>query len=159
MAEIFPQDIELAVITRLKDATYGIQAQLDIIDLARTQSTPEISDASISDERQDENPEVIIDYESSNINSFFGDDDLSNLRKTGNILVSVFLNSADRDNIKKYISNYIEAITKCLHGYSTGNLTALYADEDMITDLYKDERESTKYGGVRFEMLINGGTE
>ena len=159
MAEIFPQDIENAILTRLKDNTNGIQAQLDIIDTARSQDTPEITDARISTERQDENPEVIVDYESSNIDSYFGDTDLSSLRKTGNILVSIFLNTADKTNAKKYISNYIEAVTKCLHGYSTGNITALFAQEDVITDLYEDKIDSTKYGGVRFEILINGGIE
>lgn len=157
MSEIFAQDIELAILTRLKDNTYGLQAQLDIINTTRSQSTPEVLDANISTERRDENPEVIIDYESSAIDNYFGDTDMSALRKTCTLTVTAFLSSADLTNIKKYVSNYIEAITKSLHKFSTGNITACLAKEDIIADLYKDEYETTKFGGIKFDVLINGG--
>jgi len=157
MSEIFPQDIELALLTRAKDSTYGIQAQLDIIDAARSQSTPSVVDDSISSTRQDENPEIIIDYEESSIESYFGDSDLSNLRKDCILTVTAFLTSADSD-IKKFMSNYIEAITKCFHGFTTGNITVVLATDDIIADLYREEYETTKIAGVKFTVKINGGT-
>lgn len=158
MSEIWPQDIEAAILTRLRDATYGVIAQLNTINTTRSQSTPLPANDDISSERQDQNPEIIIDYESSPINDVFGDTDLSGLRKTCSLTVTAFLSSADPD-IKKYMSNYIEAITKCLHGYSVGNITACFARDDIIDDLFKDELETTKFAGVRFDVLINGGVE
>ena len=159
MSTIWAQDIELAIITRLKDNTYGIQAQLDIIDAARSQSTPSISDSAISDERQDENPEVIVDYENSQIDLYFGNSIEDYIRKNPTISVMAILNTADRTNIKKYMSNYIEAITKSLTGYSMGNITAIIPKEDVIDDLYRDQNDTAKFAGVRFELLINGGIE
>lgn len=157
MSEIFPQDIENAILTRLKDSTYGLRAQLTTINTTRSQNTPLVLDINISAERRDENPEVIIDYESSNIASYFGDIDNSNLRKDCSLTVTAFLSSSDLTNIKKYMSNYNEAIIKCLHKYSTGNITSVFASEDIISDLYKDETETIKFCGVKFNIKINGG--
>lgn len=158
MSQIWPQDIELAIITRLKDNTNGVQAQLDIIDTARSQTTPEILDANISDERKDENPEIIIDFESADdIGFYFGDDIEEMIKFNPMISVMAILNTSDLDNIKKYMSNYLEAITKSLNNYSTGNITVVLAKSFLIDDLYRDERETTKFAGVRFELLINGG--
>ena len=157
MSQIWPQDIESSVLTRLKDNTYGIQAYLTIIDAARSQSTPTIADDCISDERQDENPEVIIDYESSDIEFYFGTDIEEQIRKNPSLTVTVILNTSDRTNIKKFMSNYIEAITKSLTGFSTGNITSIIPKNDIIDDLYRDETDTTKIVGVRFELLINGG--
>lgn len=159
MSQIWPQDIESATIARLQDATYGVQAQLDIIDAARSQDTPEILDSSISDERQDENPEVIVDYEDSDIDLYFGSSLEDQIRKNPSVVITAVLNTADRTNIKKYMSNYIEAITKSLTGYSVGNISAFIPKKDMIGDLYREERDTTKFAGVRFELLINGGIE
>jgi len=157
MSEIYPQDIEATILNRLKDATNGIRAQLTTINTNRGQSTPIVANVDISTERRDNNPEVIVDYEESEISGYFNDTDNSDLRKTCEVTISAFLTSADLENIKKYVSNYIEAITKCLNSYSTGNITICNASSDIITDLYNDMTESARYGGVRFTVLINGG--
>jgi hypothetical protein len=160
MSEIFPQDIEDAVLTRLKDGTNGLRALLTTINTTRSQSTPLVINDNITTEMSDQNPDVIVDYEESTINDYFvGADDFDSLRKSCTLTVSAYITSSKLDDLKNWISNYVEAITKCLHKYSTGNITAIFASEDIIADLYKDEVETTKVGGVRFNILINGGAE
>jgi hypothetical protein len=158
MGEVYPQDIELAILTRLKDNTSGVNAQVTTINTTRSQSTPSIADADINTERSERNPEIIVDYEESEITQYFsgGNDDL---RKTCSVTVTAFLTSSDKTNIKKYVSNYIEAITKSLNNYSTGDITIILATEDILADLYMEGSELTKVGGVRFQVLINGGVD
>lgn len=158
MSEIFPQDIENTVLTRLKDNTNGINAQLAIIDTARSQSTPTFLDANISSIETDQNPEIIIDYEDSIIDDYFGEG-CDNLKKNCTLTVIAFITDNNQEYLKQYASNYIEAITKCLHKYSIGNITSIFATDDIITDLYTKKIETTKVAGVRFKIKINGGVE
>lgn len=158
MSEIWPQDVESAILTRLKDGTYGLRAQLTTINTSRSQSTPLIDNDNIASEETDQNPMVIIDYEDSSIDDYFvGDDNFNSLRKDCILTVTAFITDNHLENLKKWASNYVEATTKCLHKYDIGNITSVFATDDIITDLYSKEYETTKIGGVRFIIKINGG--
>lgn len=155
MSEIYPQDITLAIETRLKDNTNGVAAQINTINTNRSQSTPVIEDEAINSyDIENYNPVIYIDYESSDIGDYLGG---GNIRKTCKITVECIITTADLGNIKKYASNYIEAITKCLHDYDTGDITAIFAESDIIDNLDMQELQKTKVVGVRFNVLINGG--
>lgn len=53
------------------------------------------------------------------------------------------------------VENYIDAIIKCLHGYSDCNIQWILATETDRENVYQKANETLKAGMVRFEIRIN----
>lgn len=156
MSTLWPQDIRAAVITRMQDGIYGINAQLTAIDTKRGTTTAQpLQYDPVIDNGQF--PSVFVDLGDADIPPIRGMKAKS-IQAIMDLHITVLLKDSNYTQIKQHGENYIEAIEECLQDYGIMDSTGMFymvAFKEIRADLDTQEGQTIRGIGVIFKVHRN----
>lgn len=153
MARFFGLDVIDAIETRLKDTTNGVNAQIDTINASRNQGAPAVTDF-LKGNPEKQYPEGYIDLKDTTTEEMTLSGDIDQQREIfpGEITI---MNKDNNTNMKVWAEIYIEALHKCLHGYSIAGITSIIVTGTIREELYDTTKNNYILCGVKVDITVN----
>jgi hypothetical protein len=154
MSRYFGIDIIDALKDRLNDFTYGVNQQIATINNTRDEAAPAVKN--ITEKKATfQFPETYIDLMDSETTETTLSSHIDYLSEVYPAEIATVLKD-NNDNLKRWGEIHIEALQKCLHGYSTAEITVIKVTGTMREDIYDRENNNNLFlCGVKIEVEIN----
>jgi hypothetical protein len=154
MSRFFGIDIIDAIKDRLNDSTYGVNQQIASINTSRDEAAPLVKNIT-EGKAQKQFPETYIDLMDSETTETTLSSSIDNLSEAYPAEIATVLKD-NNENLKRWGEIHIEALQKCLHGYSTANITVVKVTGGIREALYDRENNPTMIlCGVNIVVEIN----
>ncbi len=153
MGKYYGYDIIDALIARLEDKTYGINAYIKIISATRGEVCQPVKDI-LTGGGNKQFPECYIKLE----DSIFIEKELSNNIELETEIYPARVTTMIKSNdpkLDKWSEIHIEALQKSLHGYSTANITMILCTGSIRMPMYDQQNNTANESGVTISIRIN----